>query len=78
MFTRLYSYGFLCVILCLHATHNYAFIFLYLYTCKYIIATSYLQIERPLPHCLFDKCKLILQIPCFHNVKRMVVNANKH
>ena len=43
-----------------------------------MIATFYLQIKRPLPHCMFDKSKLILQIPCFHNVKRMVVNANKH
>ena len=78
MFTRLYLYDFLCVILYLHTTHNYAFIFLYLYICKYIITTRYLQIKRPLPLCSFDKCKLILQIPCFHNVKRMVVNANKH
>ena len=43
-----------------------------------MIATFYLQIKRPLPHCSFDKRKLILQIPCFHNVKRMVVNANKY
>ena len=46
MFTRLYLYGFLCVTLYLHTTHNYAFIFLYLYICKYMVATFYFTNQK--------------------------------